>query len=82
VRQSRLDKLLYRRSVLIEKIKAYERARKALNELVNEFIGNTYALEALNAIDRNISNDIMEMYLSLKTIDDKIKELQREEQKK
>jgi len=67
---------------LIEKIKAYERARKALNELVNEFIGNTYALEALNAIDRNISNDIMEMYLSLKTIDDKIKELQREEQKK
>ena len=82
MRQSRLDKLLYRRSVLIEKIKAYERARKALNELVNEFIGNTYALEALNAIDRNISNDIMEMYLSLKTIDDKIKELQREEQKK
>ena len=82
MRQSKLDKLLYRRSVLIEKIKAYERARKALNELVNEFIGNTYALEALNAIDRNISNDIMEMYLSLKTIDNKIKELQREEQKK
>jgi len=73
VKRSKLDRLVAQREVLVRKIKAYERVRQAINALAAELKDDPYALEALNAIDRTIFNQLQFMYLGLETLNSKIK---------
>jgi len=66
MKRSRLDILLHKRDVLLRKIRAYERVRRAINELVEGMKDDEYALEALNAIDRTVFNQMQLMYAGLK----------------
>ena len=73
MKRSKLDRLVAQREVLVRKIKAYERVRQAINALAAELKDDPYALEALNAIDRTIFNQLQFMYLGLETLNSKIK---------
>jgi cell division protein FtsB len=77
MKKSKYDKLLHQKEVLEHKIAAYERVRKAISDLVYELKDDAYALEALNAIDRTIFNQLQFMYLGLETLKDKIKDAVR-----
>jgi len=76
MKRSRLDILLHKREVLLRKIRAYERVRRAINELVEGMKDDEYALEALNAIDRTVFNQMQLMYVGLKRLEDEIEEVQ------
>jgi hypothetical protein len=76
VKRSKLDKLVAQREILMRKIKAYEHVRQVINSLATELKGDPYALEALNAIDRTIFNQLRMMYLGLERLNDEIKRLQ------
>jgi len=76
MKRSRLDILLHKREVLLRKIRAYERVRRAINELVEGMKDDEYALEALNAIDRTVFNQMQLMYAGLKRLEDEIREVQ------
>jgi len=78
MKRSELDKLLHQKDVLERKIHAYERVRKAINELSSKFLGDMYALEALNAIDRTIFNQLRVMYQGLNTLNERIKKMTSE----
>jgi hypothetical protein len=76
MKKSQYDKLIHQKEVLEHKIAAYERVRKAISDLVYELKDDAYALEALNAIDRTIFNQLRFMYLGLETLKDKLKRLE------
>jgi len=76
MKRSKLDILLHKREVLLRKIQAYERVRRAINELAEGLRDDPYALEALNAIDRTVFNQMQMMYVGLKRLEDEIEELQ------
>jgi hypothetical protein len=78
MKRSELDKLLHRKDVLERKIHAYERVRKTINELSSKFLGDVYALEALNAIDRTIFNQLRVMYQGLNALNERIKKMASE----
>ena len=75
MKRSKLDILMHQKNVLERKIAAYERVRKVIANLAFELKDDVYALEALNAIDRTIFNQLQFMYLGLKTLNDKIREV-------
>jgi len=75
MKRSEYDKLLHQKEVLERKIAAYERVRKAIADLVHELKDDYYALEALNAIDRTIFNQLKFMYTGLRNINDKLRRL-------
>jgi hypothetical protein len=76
MKKSQYDKLIHQKEVLEHKIAAYERVRKAISDLVYELKDDAYALEALNAIDRTIFNQLRFMYMGLETLKDKLKRLE------
>jgi len=73
MKRSEYDILLHRRDVLVRKIQAYEKLRKAINDLADQFLDDVYALEALNAVDRTIFNQLLFMYDGLRKLDEQIK---------
>jgi hypothetical protein len=74
MKRSELDKLRHQAEVLQRKIVAYERVRKEINDLAFKLINDVYALEALNAIDRTIFNQLQFMKHGLKKLEQKLKE--------
>jgi len=74
MKRSELDKLRHQAEVLQRKIVAYERVRKEINDLAFKLINDVYALEALNAIDRTIFNQLQFMKHGLKKLEEKLKE--------
>jgi len=76
LKRSELDILLHRREVLVKKIYAYERVRRAINELSHQLLGDVYALEALNSIDRTLFQWILYMQRGLEQLEKKIERLQ------
>ena len=73
MKRSRLDILQHQKNVLEHKIAAYERVRKIIANLAFELKDDPYALEALNAIDLTIFNQLKFMYAGLKNLNDKIR---------
>jgi len=74
MKRSELDKLKHQAEVLQRKIVAYERVRKEINDLAFKLINDVYALEALNAVDRTIFNQLQFMKQGLKRLEEKLKE--------
>ena len=58
MKKSYIDRELYELSVLERKVVAYEKVRKAINELGKQFLDDPYCLEALNSVDRSIFHQI------------------------
>ena len=75
MKRSELDVLVHRREVLLRKIQAYEKVRRAINDLAQQFLDDPYALEALSAVDRNLFNILVFMHQGLATIEKKLKEV-------
>jgi hypothetical protein len=76
MKRSQLDILLHQKQVLEHKIAAYERVRKVIANLAFELKDDPYALEALNAIDLTIFNQLKFMYLGLRNLNDKLRRLE------
>ena len=77
MKRSQYEKLIHQKEVLERKIAAYERVRRAISNLVYELKDDAYALEALNAIDRTIFNQLRFMYAGLEALKNKIKEVEK-----
>jgi hypothetical protein len=76
MKRSKLDKLVAQREILMRKIKAYERVRQTISDLVYELKDDPYALEALNSIDRTVFTQLQFMYMGLERLNDEIRRLQ------
>lgn len=77
MKRSELDKKLHDLQVLELKIASYERVRRAIRELAEEFRDDIYALEALNAIDKCMFNWLKFMYLGRSRLKEEVEELTR-----
>jgi len=63
---------------LKQKIESYQRVRKWLNDNAKNFLGDVYALECLEALDKTLFNWISYMVAGLKKLEKKYKQLMRE----
>jgi len=75
LKKSYIDRELYELSVLERKIVAYEKVRKAINELGRQFLDDPYCLEVLNSIDRAIFHQITFIHKALIRKREKLKQL-------
>jgi hypothetical protein len=73
-----LHELEHRIQKLRQKIESYQRIRKWLNDNAKNFLGDVYALECLEALDRTLFNWISYMAAGLKKLEQKYKQLMRE----
>jgi uncharacterized membrane protein YfhO len=60
---------------LKQKIESYQRVRRWLNENAKVFLGDVYALECLEALDRTLFNWISYMVAGLQKLEQKYKQL-------
>jgi len=60
---------------LRQKIESYQRIRKWLNDSAKNFLGDVYALECLEALDKTLFNWINYMGVGLKRLEQKYKQL-------
>jgi uncharacterized membrane protein YfhO len=63
---------------LRQKIESYQRIRKWLNDNAKSFLGDVYALECLEALDKTLFNWIAYMAAGLNMLEKKYKQLMRE----
>jgi hypothetical protein len=75
LKKSYIDRELYELSVLERKVVAYEKVRKAINELGKEFLDDPYCLEVLNNIDRAIFHQMAFIQKALIKKREKLKQL-------
>jgi hypothetical protein len=77
MKRSKIDKIRHDMDVLQRKIQAYETVRRRINDMSKEYVGDYYILEALNAIDRTIFNQLRVMYTGLEMLKRKLAEAEK-----
>jgi len=65
----------HRMQKLRQKIESYQRVRKWLNDNAKSFLGDVYALECLEALDKTLFNWISYMAAGLNKLEKKYKQL-------
>jgi len=78
MKRSEMDKLSHEIAVLERKVAAYEKVRRAINELGERFKDDPYCLEALLSVDRTIFNQTLVIYRGLAKLREKMRRLQLE----
>jgi hypothetical protein len=63
---------------LMQKIESYQRVRKWLNDNAKNFLGDVYALECLEAIDKTLFNWINYMAAGLRMLEQRYSQLMHE----
>ena len=70
-----LHELEHRIQKLRQKIESYQRVRKWLNDNAKVFLGDVYALECLEALDKTLFNWINYMAVGLQKLEARYKQL-------
>ena len=70
-----IQELEHRIAKLRQKIESYQRIRKWLNDNAKSFLGDVYALECLEALDKTLFNWINYMTAGLRSLEKKYRQL-------